>query len=74
MDESLSPSAHDPIARRVCGEFLEMPGLTLTHAQACRLWGLDPQTCSRVLNLLTVEGFLHRGRDGRYAAVRARSA
>jgi hypothetical protein len=27
--------------RRVKGEYLEMPGLRLTPAQAQRLWGLD---------------------------------
>ena len=31
----------DEVLRRVQGEFLEMPGLRLTGAQARRLWGLD---------------------------------
>jgi len=35
----------DEVLRRVQGEFLEMPGLRLTGAQARRLWGLDADVC-----------------------------
>jgi hypothetical protein len=37
--------ATEEVLRRVQGEFLEMPGLRLTRAQACRMWGLDPASC-----------------------------
>src|SRR5262245_25358211 len=40
--KSDSTLAHDDVLRRVQGEYLEMPGLRLTEAQARRLWGLDP--------------------------------
>jgi len=44
-----------------------MPGLRLTFDQACRLWGLDPQSCRHVLGALMDIGFLSCGSDGRYA-------
>ena len=34
------------VVRRVRGEFMEMPGLRLTPAQAMRLWGLERETCA----------------------------
>ena len=52
---------------RVQSEYLEMPGLSLTLDQACRLWGLDDQTCSRVLKELVVRGFLALSERGTYA-------
>jgi hypothetical protein len=56
----------DDILRRVCGEYLEMPGLRLRPEQAQRLWGLDQQTCSQVLDALVGNGFLCRLGDGTY--------
>lgn len=54
------------ITERIRGEFREMPGLTLTVAQARRLWSLDPSTCSAVLTQLVETGFLCRRADGAY--------
>src|SRR5690349_12511239 len=54
------------ITERVRGEFREMPGLTLTVAQARRLWSLDSSTCSEVLSELVDAGFLCRKADGAY--------
>jgi hypothetical protein len=51
---------------RIRGEFLEMPGLRLTEAQARRMWGLDPATCSSVLSTLIDARFLFRTRDGAF--------
>ncbi len=50
--------------QRVRGEYLEMPGLRLTPAQAARLLGLEPQVCCDVLAILVAEGFLGRTQDG----------
>lgn len=50
----------------VRSEFLEMPGLRLTAAQAARLWSLDRPTAVRVLDALTATGFLLRNRQGAY--------
>ena len=52
---------------RIRGEFLEMPGLRLTHRQAQRLWGLDQHTCTQLLDSLIGDKFLRRTNDGRYA-------
>ena len=54
----------EPILQRVQGEFLEMPGLRLTDAQARRLWGLDAATCAALLDALVTAKFLFRTRDG----------
>jgi hypothetical protein len=54
------------LLQRVRSEFLEMPGLHLTLAQATRLWALDAPTSERVLGELVSSGFLFRGRNGAY--------
>ena len=46
------------LLQRVHGEYMEMPGLRLTVAQACRLWNVDPTTGRDVLNRLVDEQFL----------------
>lgn len=50
----------EQLLRRIWGEFSEMPGLRLTQAQARRLWGLDEETCTRILDLLVETKFLCR--------------
>ena len=59
----------DEVLRRVQGEFLEMPGLRLTHAQARRLWGLDAASCEALLDALVDAKFLFRTRDGAFMRV-----
>jgi hypothetical protein len=39
-------------------EFREMPGLILTRPQFQRLWGLDTETCDRVIKELVDAHFL----------------
>jgi DNA-binding IclR family transcriptional regulator len=56
----------EDLIRRVRSEYLEMPGLKLTPAQASRLWGLDPSTAQRLLGTLMDSQFLTRTRDGHY--------
>ncbi len=53
---------------RVRVEYREMPGLCLSPSQAARLWGLSPQRCARLLDVLIGHGDLMRTRDGRYVA------
>ena len=55
--------------QRICGEYLEMPGLQLTLKQAQRLWGLDEETCARSLEFLVESRFLVRTDRDRYARV-----
>jgi len=59
----------DDVMRRVQGEFLEMPGLRLTEAQARRLWGLDAASCGALLGALVDAKFLFRTRDGAFMRV-----
>jgi hypothetical protein len=54
------------IIRRIRGEYLEMPGLSLTLQQAQRLWGLDAWSCRTVLNALVDTGFLARTPQGAF--------
>ncbi len=56
----------EAILQGVRGQFLEMPGLKLTLAQAQRLWGMDRATCEAVIEELTASGFLTRARDGAF--------
>jgi hypothetical protein len=53
---------HD-LQTRIRGEFREMPGLTLTLAQATRLFSVDPARCEGVLVTLVEVGVLST--DGR---------
>ena len=62
-------AAHQPlddVMRRVQGEYIEMPGLRLTPAQAQRLWGLDRVACDALLDALVDAKFLFRTRDGAF--------
>lgn len=59
----------DLVLRRVRSEYIEMPGLRLTAAQAQRLWGLDAATCESLLHTLIESNFLIRAADGTYARV-----
>ena len=53
--------------RRAQAEFLEMPGLQLTEAQAARLWSFDSALCSAVLSELVASQFLIRTRRNLFA-------
>ena len=67
---------HEPVEAgliaRIRGEFREMPGLSLTIDQACRLWGCDAVTCRHVIDMLVASGQLRWSRDAR--SIRARSS
>ena len=66
MADTLTVMSREEMLRRIRGEYLEMPGLCLTHAQAQRLWGLDAQTCDGLLAALTEDKFLFLRLDGTY--------
>ena len=55
-----------PLLNRIRSEFLEMPGLRLTPAQAARLWAVDRETSERILHGLVAAGFLIKNREGAY--------
>jgi hypothetical protein len=54
------------LARRIKGEYLEMPGLSLTHGQAQRLWNMDALACREILEALVDLQFLRRTSRGSY--------
>jgi hypothetical protein len=60
-----NPGIQD-VVRRIRGEYLEMPGLRLTAAQARRLWRLDESSCDAVLGALVNDRFLAKTRDGAF--------
>ena len=53
--------------QRVKAEFLEMPDLTLTVAQASRLWSFEASFCIAVLCALEEARFLVRTRRSAFA-------
>ena len=61
--------SNDEVLRRVQGEYMEMPGLCLTEAQARRLWGLDEASCDALLSALVDAKFLFRTRGGSFMRV-----
>jgi hypothetical protein len=63
--------AIEEVLRRVQGEFMEMPGLRLTEAQARRLWGLDEASCRALLGVLVDAQFLFRTHNGAFMRVEA---
>jgi hypothetical protein len=56
----------DDVLQRIQGEYVEMPGLRLTPAQAQRLWGLERDVCNALLGALVDAKFLSQTRDGAY--------
>ena len=61
-----APSLEDAI-RRARAEYLEMPGLQLTIAQAARLWHLDLAASEGVLSTLVECKFLIKTRSEAYS-------
>jgi len=58
----VSAAVPTEILQRVRAEFLEMPGLRLTRAQARRLWAVDDALCDAILAALVDARFLvHSG-------------
>ena len=67
MSETLAVATRAQLLHRIKGEYMEMPGLRLTAAQAGRLWGLDPAACRDLLERLIAERFLQQRPDGAFA-------
>jgi hypothetical protein len=60
---------HTAVLNRIRAEYMEMPGLRLTHAQAQRLCGVERALCQTVLDALVDAQFLCVKADGTYARV-----
>jgi hypothetical protein len=69
-ERSIQDASPRALASRIIGEYLEMPGLSLTIEQACRLWGCDIATCRHVVDLLVSERVLRWSRDDHLVLVR----
>ena len=54
---------------RVRNEFIEMPGLRLSVPDAMRLWGLDRESCQRVIDALVQASFLQKTPRGEVVRV-----
>jgi hypothetical protein len=67
MDDIKAPDAFADALRRAEADFLEMPGLKLTVAQAARLWSFDSALCTAVLSTLVERRFLVQTRSSSYA-------
>jgi hypothetical protein len=57
------PHCQHDLNSLIRAEYLEMPGLCLTVAQAARLWNVGREECLQTLDALTRAGFLYRSRD-----------
>jgi hypothetical protein len=56
-------SIADEWLRLIRAEYLEVPGLDLTRAQASCLWELEPHLCDALLDALVASDFLTRTPD-----------
>jgi hypothetical protein len=73
MSVTPETAMHDPAdemftaaMRRAKAEFLEMPGLRVTLAQAQRLWAFDRALCDAVLAALVEARFLVQSGDASF--------
>ena len=53
----------EEVLQRIQGEYIEMPGLRLTVAQASRLWDVKLEKAGHALDLLVASTFLRRVGD-----------
>ena len=63
---SLPETCTGTLRERIAAEYHEMPGLSLTVGQACRLWHLDRTSCLCALRELIDENVLRKTADGHY--------
>ncbi len=70
MHELFPPANDERVIAEAAGtlmvQFNELPGLSLTPAQACRLLGTDACASRVALDRLHAAGWLVKGGDGRY--------
>ena len=69
LSKIVEGDAMNELVGRIRAEFLEMPGLRLTVAQASRLWGLDEGACRHVIDVLVGSSFLRWTPGGLLARV-----
>jgi hypothetical protein len=57
------------LVQRIREEYETVPGLKITHAQACRLWSAPPAECHDALDSLVAERVLWLAPSGSYIAL-----
>jgi len=67
-------STDDRLRREIVSEYGEMPGQRLTARQAGRLWGVDEDRASVVLDELVDAHLLTRAANGQYRLAGHRAA
>ncbi len=65
--ENVSP---EETLGRIRGTYVRMPTLSLTSAQAARLWSLERCACEALLTQLVDAGFLRQTAEGLYVCAR----
>jgi hypothetical protein len=73
-DERRNVPARHAVVCRICSEFEEMRGLSLTLNQAARLFGLPPDIASRILHQLTDARVLCQKSDGQFSLLAEESS
>jgi hypothetical protein len=71
MRDSVRTGIKRDLMKRMCWEYLEMPGLVLNHEQARRRLRLDHRSCVELLDSLVETRFLRRRSDGTYVRASA---
>lgn len=56
----------EEVMSRMTVEYIEMPDLKLSLAQARRLWNVPEQVCAAALDVLVERGFLVQTRTGAF--------
>jgi hypothetical protein len=57
------------LVTRLRAEYEALPGLKLTPAQVCHLWGVSEEICGSAMDALIEEGLLRRTATGAYIAL-----
>jgi hypothetical protein len=57
---------YDEAVTRIAMEYIEMPDLKLTAAQARRLWNISAEVCDRALAALVSRGLLMQTSTGAF--------
>jgi hypothetical protein len=58
VEERREHQSRSELRKRIATEYREMAGLSLTKAQACRLFRVEPERFERILRELVDEGVL----------------
>jgi hypothetical protein len=66
QENDVTRGEQDEALTRIAMEYIEMPDLKLTAAQARRLWNISSEVCDMALAALVARGFLMQTRTGAF--------